>query len=136
MKKIILIITFAFGSFYCVKAQDEELGKRAEKIQALKIAFITQKLGLSAEEAQRFWPVYNQYQNEMKSIYSEKSDVDVIENDEKLLNVRKKYRPEFAKILGEPRMNKLFIAEKEFRGILLQHLKNRNNQQGPMLRRR
>ena len=136
MKKIILIITFVFGSFCLVKAQDEEPGKRAEKIQALKIAFITQKLGLSAEEAQRFWPVYNQYQNEMKSTLSENRDGDVIESDERVLNIRKKYRPEFIKVLGQPRMNTLFAAEKEFRAVLLQHLKNRNNQQRPMLRRR
>jgi len=136
MKKFILIIIFAFGSFCFVKAQDEDGGKRAEKIQALKIAFITQKLGLSAEEAQKFWPVYNQYENEMKSILRENKDVDVIENDERLLNIRKKYRPEFVKVLGQPRMNTLFTAEKEFRAVLLQHLKNRNNQQRPMLRRR
>jgi hypothetical protein len=136
MKKFILIIIFAFGSFCFAKAQDGDGGKRGEKIQALKIAFITQKLGLTAEEAQRFWPVYNQYQNEMKSAFKENRGEDVIEGDEKVLNIRKKYRPEFVKILGESRMNTFFSAEKEFRGVLLQQLKNRNNQQGPMLRRR
>ena len=136
MKRLILIITFALGSFCFAKAQDEDAGKRREKIQALKIAFITQKLGLSSEEAQRFWPVYNQYESEMKSLFRQNTDGDVIENDERLLNVRKKYRPEFVKVLGEPRMNKLFTAEREFRGVLLQHLKNRNNQQRQMLRRR
>jgi hypothetical protein len=135
MKKLILIIILALGGFCFVKAQDEDGGKRGEKIQALKIAFITQKLGLSAEEAQRFWPVYNQYENEMKSTLTENSG-DAIENDERVLNIRKKYRPEFVKVLGQSRMNTLFSAEKEFRGVLLQHLKNRNNQQGSMLRRR
>ncbi|MEP6596984.1 MAG: hypothetical protein ABJA71_13610 [Ginsengibacter sp.] len=136
MKRRILIITFALGSFCFTKAQDEDAGKRGEKIQALKIAFITQKLALSSEEAQRFWPVYNQYENEIKSLFRENGNGDVIENDERLLNIRKKYRPEFVKVLGDVRMNKLFLAEKEFRGVLLQHLKNRNNQQGQMLRRR
>jgi hypothetical protein len=134
MKKFILIITFAFGSFCFVKAQDGG-GKKGEKIQALKIAFITQKLGLSAEEAQRFWPVYNQYQGEMKSAFSDRGE-DVIESDERVLNIRKKYRPEFVKILGESRMNTFFSAEKEFRRVLIQSLKDRNNQQRPMLRKR
>jgi len=35
-----------------------------EKIEATKIAFFTQKLGLSAEEAKIFWPIYNDYQKE------------------------------------------------------------------------
>ena len=133
MKKIILIVLMAFGSFWA-NAQDDG-GKRREKIQALKIAFITQKLGLTAEEAQRFWPIYGQYETEIKSILAKSTNDDVIENDESLLNIRKKYRPEFSKIIGQDRTNRLFIAEREFRGVLLQHLKNRNNQQRPLLRR-
>ncbi|MGF1926294.1 MAG: hypothetical protein ACQUHE_19130, partial [Bacteroidia bacterium] len=35
-----------------------------EKIEAAKIAFFTQKLGLSPEEAKVFWPIYNDYQRE------------------------------------------------------------------------
>ena len=129
MKKFVLITLMAFGSFW-VTAQ------RGEKIQALKIAFITQKLSLSAEEAQRFWPVYGQYENEIKSILAQSANDDVIENDESLLNIRKKYRPEFAKIIGQDRTNRLFIAEREFRKVLIQNLKNRNNQQRPSLRNR
>ncbi len=33
-----------------------------EKIKALKVAFITERLDLSAKEAQTFWPVYNEYE--------------------------------------------------------------------------
>jgi hypothetical protein len=134
MKKFILIATMILGSFW-VEAQDNG-GKRGEKIQALKIAFITQKLGFSADEAQRFWPVYGQYESELRSIFSQEGNDDVIESDERVLNIRKKYRPEFAKIIGQDRTNKLFITEREFRGVLLQHLKNRNNQQRPSLRNR
>ncbi len=54
---------------------------------------------------------------------------DVIDNEERILNIRKKYRPEFEKVLGTPRMNKLFTAEKEFRVVLIRQLKNKNNQQ-------
>lgn len=121
------------GSLSFLKAQDENGDKRADKIQALKIAFITQKLELTSEEAQKFWPVYGQYENEIKSILGNNTNSDVLDNEERLLNIRKKYRPEFVKILGQPRMNKLFTAEKEFRGILLQRLKNKNNQQRQLL---
>lgn len=136
MKKILLIIVLAFGSFYFAKAQDEDADKRADKIQALKIAFITEQLSLTSDEAQRFWPVYGQYENDVKSLYSDKGNGDVIENEEKLLNIRKKYRPEFVRILGQPRMNKLFNAEREFRGVLLQRLRNKNSQQRPLMRNR
>jgi len=126
-------MAISFGSFSFLKAQDDGGFKRGEKIQALKIAFITQKLELTSDEAQKFWPVYGQYENEIKSTLGN-NEADVIDNEERVLNIRKKYRPEFAKILGQPRMNKLFAAEKEFRGVLLQRLKNRNNLQRQTLR--
>src|SRR6185437_8323510 len=112
MKKYLLVLTLIFGSFSFVFAQN---GQRAEKIQALKIAFITQKLQLTSTEAEKFWPVYNQYENEIKSLRSNNQNGDVLENEEKLLNIRKKYKPSFEKIIGPEKVNQLFAAEKEFR---------------------
>ena len=129
MKKYLLLLIIALGSFSLVKAQEVDAAKRAEKIQALKTAFITQKLELTALEAQKFWPVYGEYESEMKKLLGDKRSADVIDNEEKILNIRKKYRPEFENILGKTRMNKLFIAEKEFRGILIRQLKNKDNPQ-------
>ncbi len=129
MKKYLLILFISLGSFSLVKAQEEDAAKRAEKIQALKTAFITQKLKLTAAEAQKFWPVFGQYETDMKKLLRDNPSADVIDNEEKLLNIRKKYRPEFEKVLGKPRMNKLFTAEKEFRGVLIHQLKNKGNQQ-------
>ena len=136
MKKFILILVFFTGTFLGANAQEDE-ARKAEKIEALKIAFITQKLELTSDEAQKFWPIYSQYENDMKQLLLDKKNADVIDSDEGLLNIRKKYRPEFIKVIGQPRMNKLFNAEKEFRGVLLRHLQNRaNNQQRPMFRRK
>ena len=42
-------------------------GKK-EKIQALKIAQITETLDLSENEAQKFWPFYNAFEDSIKSI--------------------------------------------------------------------
>ena len=38
--------------------------KSREKIKALKVAFLTEQLELTSEEAQDFWPVYNEYEKE------------------------------------------------------------------------
>jgi hypothetical protein len=59
MKKYLLILFVMLGSFSILKAQDGN-DTRAEKIKSLKIAFITQKLQLSTDEAQKFWPIYDQ----------------------------------------------------------------------------
>ena len=129
MKKYLLILIISLGCFSLVKAQEADAAKRAEKIQALKTAFITQKLKLTPEEAQKFWPVYSQYESERNKILGDNSNPDVLGNEEKILNIRKKYRPEFEKVLGKPRMNEFFKKEQEFRGKLMDHLKNRSNQQ-------
>jgi hypothetical protein len=60
MKKYLLVLLLTLGSLSQIKAQN------GEKIQTLKIAFITQKLQLTPDEAEKFWPIYNQYDNEME----------------------------------------------------------------------
>jgi hypothetical protein len=131
MKKIVLILAFIAANLGFVKAQEGDEPK-AEKIQALKIAFITQKLGLSSTEAQRFWPVYDRYEIEMRQALKDNQS-DVIDNDERILNIRKRYRSEFSNVLGQDRVNTLFRSENEFRGVLMRRLKNRQ-QQRPMER--
>ena len=115
---------------YCaspVNAQAD--GRKAERIQALKIAFITQRLQLSSEEAQRFWPIYNNYEKDLKLQVIANKGGDVIDNEEKMLNIRKQYRLAFISAIGQPKTHKLFTAEKDFRGALLRKLRNPQNQQ-------
>jgi Spy/CpxP family protein refolding chaperone len=50
------------------KGKAELQGEKKENIEAMKIAFITNKLELSPEEAQKFWPVYNQYNEKLKDL--------------------------------------------------------------------
>lgn len=126
MKHLLLILTILTGTFFNAGAQ----GKMEEKIQALKIAFITEKLQLTSSEAQQFWPVYNSYEKEIETLRRSSQNGDVLENEEKLLAIRKKYRPSFEKILGPAKMNNLFLAEKEFRNILIKRLKNKKGRGG------
>jgi hypothetical protein len=125
MKKYLLILLVILGNITIGKAQNTPM-PRAEKVQALKIAFITQRLQLTSAEAEKFWPVYNDYENEIKTLRSNNKNGDVLENEEKLLNIRKKYKPSFEKILGPQKLNQLYSAEKDFRNVLIKQLKNRN----------
>lgn len=133
MKNILLIITI-FLSSITLQAQDGATKK--EKIQALKIAFITQKLELTSDEAQKFWPVYNRYDAEIKQTIMDNRGGDAIDKEEKILNIRKKYRTEFTKVLGQPKTNKFFNTEREFRGVLMRNLKNRQGEERPWNRRK
>ncbi|MBK8340763.1 MAG: hypothetical protein IPK99_12565 [Flavobacteriales bacterium] len=61
-----------------VVAQDDELPippERLQEIKAQKSAYLTQKMGLTPEESQKFWPVYNQYDKELDALRKERRDV-------------------------------------------------------------
>jgi hypothetical protein len=60
MNKITLIITLLLTMN--VVAQSPE---KRERIKALKVAFITEKLELTESEAQKFWPIYNTFEENM-----------------------------------------------------------------------
>ncbi len=130
MKKYLLILIVLLGSLSCFKARAQD----GEKIKALKIAFITQKLQLTPDEAQKFWPIYDQYENEIKGLQLDSKNGPALENEEKLLNIRKKYLNSFEKVLGPQKTNKLFNAERDFREVLIRRLQNRNQQRlNPLL---
>lgn len=63
MKKLLLILllTLSISSF----AQDND------RIKALKIAFITERLQLTETEAQKFWPIYNAFEAENQKLRRE-----------------------------------------------------------------
>lgn len=138
MKQLYIIITFLTVSLFA-KAQEEvpqTPEKKQQDIEALKVAFISKELDLTPDEAQKFWPVYNQYSKELKSTI--KDNEDVIDRDEKVLNLRKRYRDQFTKVLGPDRMNRMFNAESKFRQLLIKSLRRqrqKTNLDRPLLRR-
>lgn len=97
------------------------------RIEALKIAYLTKKLNLSPQEAQRFWPVYNKYASELRQtrIEQNRNGVSEIDAEEKILNIRKKYNKEFSTALGAEKVNLLFRSEKEFGNYVQKELSER-----------
>ncbi len=114
MKKILLVwMVWAMGITLST-AQEPGPAGPGHSIEAIKIAYMTKQLGLNAEEAQRFWPVYNKYMDEVKRARRENRS-DELAFEEKVLNVRKQYRGEFGKVFNdEARANKVFQCDKNF----------------------
>jgi Skp family chaperone for outer membrane proteins len=125
MKKILFLIALSLPIL--VSAQDNP--QRDNKLQSLEIAYLTKELNLSPEEAQRFWPVYNKYSAEMKqTLRSKENDPDVLDKQQKLLDIRKKYRSEFLKVLSPDRVNQVFTSEVKFREMVRRELQERQAQ--------
>ncbi len=131
MKKIFFVLTVFLGLSVIALSQEGDSGKdNGGKIEALKIAYLTKKLNLSTEEAQRFWPIYNKYAEEMRKVrvdarLNKEKEIDM---EEKLLVIRKKYNGEFAKALSSEKTNSFFRAEKEFSNFLQKELMERRQQ--------
>lgn len=137
MKKYLLILTLALGSIFSVKAQDDlpaDANKRQEKIEALYVAYVTQQLSLTPDEAQKFWPLHTQFVNELKAVNKSLPELD---KQQQFLNIKKKYQDGFNKILGTNRCERFYRIDGEFKRKLLERMNNRkmNNQQRPGFRR-
>lgn len=116
----------------------ESRQQRFERIETEKIAFITKELDLSSREAQRFFPIYNEYRKELHATLQDNrrkkqekgekhSRVDELEMEGKILAIKKKYRDQFSGIIGQARASRFFEVEREFREKLLQELRRRGN---------
>ena len=132
MKKFYLIISFMCMTAMTMAqetAAPDVSEKKQQDIEALKVAFITKELDLTPDEAQKFWPVYNQYEKEIAVVV--KGNDDVLDRDEKVLNIRKKYKDQFSKVLGnQQRVNQLFTAQNKFRRLLIKALQQRQMKRG------
>ncbi|MGN7513799.1 MAG: hypothetical protein ACTHOM_05445 [Allomuricauda sp.] len=62
-KKALILYTLLFGTFLM-----HGQGPGRNRIKTLKVAFITEQVGLTSEEAQQFWPIYNAHEETMENI--------------------------------------------------------------------
>ena len=140
MKKIILsfLLSFFVVAVTIAQPQEKPMGPRGkgpkpskENVEALKVAFITRHLNLTIEEAQKFWPAYNAYFEDLKKVRKDNKE-DVLAFEEAALNIKKKYRNDFKKALGsDERVNKALTADRAFMGMIREELQNRRDGQGP-----
>jgi hypothetical protein len=125
--KHLLTILFLICTLSLFSQQNNPDETDGSRIEALKIAYITKKLNLSPDEAQRFWPIYNNYANEMREVRREqrKNNTSELETEEKYLRIRKKYNTEFSRALNPDKVNTFFRSEKDFGNFVQKELSER-----------
>lgn len=144
MKKILIVMVLIVANFSFAQGFKE----KKEKIKALKVAYITEKLDFTTDEAQKFWPIYNTFDekqfeirhNKMKAIIkkieeggmdniSEKEAQNLIsqmENSEdELHNLKKKFMQDLQKVIPAKKIILLKKTEEEFNRKLLREFKER-----------
>ena len=144
MKILNLIAAFLISGFV-FNAFGQKAGE--DNVHTFKIAFITKRLDLTSEQAEKFWPIYNKYEDELKLLRDANSKVLLnvyinIEtmNDNELegivnqeltfrqneLDVTKKYIPQFKSVLPIRKVLKLFKAEEDFKKELIKRMSQNN----------
>ena len=141
------LIALLFFVSFSLLAQGKKMLEKKEEIYALKVAFINNKLPLTSSEAEKFWPIYNAFEDKQFELKHEKSLVFLKKMDNETLNkmsekeaaallskmesaeeeifqLRKKLIISLKPILSQVKLIKLRKAEEEFnKKLLLQYMK-------------
>ena len=152
MKKItyttILVFLISMQSLFAQKQQQHD---KREKLKAHKTAYITQQLDLTSNEAEKFWPIYNTYENkffklkviknkETRKKIKEKGGIDALSeneankileslntNEQALIDIKKELYKNLKGVVSTQKILKLYKAEHEFNRKLLSDYRKKNN---------
>lgn len=162
MKNYLIALLLCCSSSLLAQPPEPESGNQKpgrERVEAMKVGFLTQRLNLSPEEARVFWPVYNKYQDELhtlrksrrenlvnaKTNFDEMPDKEVEKTVDSELGFRqqeldllKKYHGQFKQVLPIKKVAKLYRAEEDFKRELLDRIKETRseNKQNRMEKKR
>lgn len=151
MKKLILFLGLIITASGYLSAQPEMKldDDWMQKIRAEKIAFLTTKLSLTPEEAQNFWPVYNEFEEKRFAIHMERRHMEHKEMNEasnlkdaelKIISdnfvnlfqreadLMKEYNTKFFKVLPAKKVVMFYDVENDFRSHLLQEFRKKKRE--------
>jgi hypothetical protein len=152
VKSFIISLTFAVFMFNVVNlyAQDDENSKRAQ-LESQKVSFITRMLNLSVAEAQKFWPVYNEYQQKNQEIIKKRrelfaklrinknqlSDDELTKISDQYIQLQideaklaSEYHTKFKEVLSISKVVAYYRAEEQFKIWLLNEVRKKQGEPG------
>lgn len=134
MKRFLLILNLLFVTAPFLFAQDDE-NDGNDKIRDKMNEYIQRRLNLNDDEAKKFTPVFLRYFNEWRQTIRENKDLPKLDLQQKVIDVRLKYRVQFRDLLGERRGNQVFNYQdnfiRELRDIRRDRLGNKPGRRGP-----
>lgn len=122
-----------------ISAQTSNLtpAEKKAKLDAWHTAYLTSEMQLTTEEAQKFWPIYNEYKAELENLekpvkaigkpIEQMSDAELrqliykeLDHEQQRVNMNKKYVDRYLAILPPIKIVRLKKAEREFKKIVLE----------------
>ena len=144
----ILPLLIAFISMNAIAQDGPFIRKKKEQIKALKVAFITDELSLTPDEATKFWPLFNAFEDKQQEIkkqklkgYLDRMDDDSFDKlsekeaatmlaqmestEDELYQLKKKFVTSLKGVISPVKILKLKKAEENFNRKLLQQYRDR-----------
>ncbi len=121
---------------------------KRQEIESMKVAYITRKVQFTTEESQKFWAVYNEWYAEreaqrqagkelrkrMRSLDGEISEAELDEMmsekfdiERNLIDIEERYFQAFKKVISAEKLANFYQAEREFKRVLLNKLREGRN---------
>ena len=142
MKNIAFFLALLFG--IGAIAQPKDFKEKKEKLDAMRVAFITDELELSPEEAQLFWPVFNERNKKVEDLRREMmetmfklknqgkslddlSDAEIekmmqmrFANEKEIAKINESYHNKLVAAVGLRKTAKLYMSEMRFQRKLIE----------------
>lgn len=144
LRSFILLVSLMVFTISLNAQETQSKSDKEQELKSQKIAFFTDKIGLTPEEAQIFWPVYNDYWAKKNRIIADRKEKmtyfadhsENMSNDEmieyadqyiryemELAELLDEYHKEFKKILPINKVMKIYLADYEFKTYLLKKIR-------------
>ncbi len=147
MKNTALFLAFFIG--IAATAQPKDFKEKKEKLDALRVAFITDELELTPEEAQAFWPVFNERNNKIETLRREMmetmfklknqgkilgdlTDLEIekmmqmrFSNEKEIAKINESYHARLVEAVGLRKTAKLYMSEMRFQRKLIERSRSR-----------
>jgi hypothetical protein len=127
MKKLLSVLVLLCWLTLPARSQPPKNGWGGQ-LEAMKTTFITTRLQLSPQEAEKFWPIYNLYDAEKKRAmfdYRHSQDRNELQLEKTMLSIKEKYALEFLKAIPPPKINAFWEAEIDFNRLVQQEMNRR-----------
>jgi hypothetical protein len=140
---LILMLCNLTGALYAQERKGRE--EQREKFRSMKIAYFTEELELTSEEAEKFWPLYNDYEKKKREVSqyrhrrsqnideqlanmtdqeAEKMADDIIESRKKEVELAEAFHRDLKKIFPSKKVMKYYITEHGFREYMLRKIRD------------
>lgn len=128
MKRVLFILGLLFVTNVCLFAQEDNEDDGNDNIRDKMSEFIQKRLDMTKEEAAKFTPVFIRYFKEWRTTLRENRNLPRLDLQQKIIDLRIKYRAQFRDIIGERRSNQVFGHQetfiKELQAIRRERLRN------------